>query len=114
VKIGIDVRPKSKIEEGNSYELDVADILSPSVKELAFSATAALILYRRSRPAFFLNEVAMLHKFQSNEGIPLVRAYLDLMAKVFGNRLLSTYFEPTIPLELFFSYWAIRNLHRQL
>jgi hypothetical protein len=72
VKIGLDVRSKFKIEEGYSYQIDAADILSPSVKELAISNTA-IILLRRSRPALFMNEVAMLHKFQNNEGIPLVR-----------------------------------------
>jgi hypothetical protein len=72
VKIGIDVRSKCKIEEGNSYQLDAADILSPSVKELAISNTA-IILLRRTQLALFLNEVAMLYKFQNNEGIPLVR-----------------------------------------
>ncbi len=72
VKIGIDVRSKYKIEEGNTYRIDAADILSPSAKELAYSNTAT-ILFRRTQPALFLNEVAMLHKFQNNEGIPRVR-----------------------------------------
>jgi hypothetical protein len=71
VKIGLDVRSKFKIEEGYSYQIDAADILSPSVKKLAFSNTA-IILLRRSRPGLFMNEVAMLYKFQNNEGIPLV------------------------------------------
>jgi hypothetical protein len=72
VKIGIDVRSRYKIEEGNSYQIDAADILSPLVKELAFSNTAT-IRFCRTKPALFLNEVAMLHQFQNQEGIPLVR-----------------------------------------
>jgi hypothetical protein len=72
VKIGIDVRSAFRIEEGNSYQLDSADILSPSVKEIAFS-NMAIIMFRRIHPSLFLNEVAMLHRFQNSEGIPLVR-----------------------------------------
>jgi hypothetical protein len=71
VVIGLDVRPLLTVEDGFDYRIEKADILSLAIQNRACSKQATII-NRNVRNNLFMNEIAILEKFQLFQGIPVV------------------------------------------